>query len=425
MVLGAALIASASAVGAEEAPNGDGAADAESALFEQALFDSVGSPEGGAAPESGTEAAPAPARIDYLVGGTVVAAAKATLSGGADSYLAEADASGKLFAKVAVPDYGALFASYNLTHPFLQAFGGNGTPPAADDPYQPTYELSELHYSFDIAKRLFVRVGNQLISWGPSRIWTPVDFINLKKIDAFADFDSRVGKPGMRLHYLLPKGNLFAFVDFSGLSEDGKYGDPAEDLDAAGRLDFTAGSFEYGVTVYGGTRSSARFGLDASGRLLGSTVYGEAAATASDGDEDAYYRTALGFSRSLDDLKRWTLSAEGFFNSAGEDLTGYSAAEMAVLPAERKASLYQGRWYAYASVSGEEFPFPNITATLTTLANLTDGSYSVKLSGYFEIPRAVPFTLALAYAGGGDEREFTRYGGNGTLALTASTKLEF
>jgi hypothetical protein len=54
-----------------------------------------------------------------------------------------------------------------------------------------------LYYSFDVAKAVFLRIGNQLISWGPSAIWTPVDFINIQRASPLSTLDLRVGKPGM------------------------------------------------------------------------------------------------------------------------------------------------------------------------------------------------------------------------------------
>jgi len=63
---------------------------------------------------------------------------------------------------------------------------------------------------------VFLRLGNQLISWGPSAIWTPVDFINLQRLNPLSPLDLRVGKPGLRIHVPLGISNVFLFGDFSG-----------------------------------------------------------------------------------------------------------------------------------------------------------------------------------------------------------------
>lgn len=406
---------------------------AQDADFEAALFggsdEAVSSETGEASAFDAAIVSDDVARIEYLVGGTVVAKADALFPGGYDSYAIASGLSGKVFAKVSVPDYGALFVAYNASHTFFQGYSGEGTPPAGENLYEPEYDMAELHYSFDVAKVLFIRVGNQLIAWGPSRIWTPVDFINLQKSDAFAELDTRVGKSGLRLHLPLPHGNLFGFADFSGSGLPGDpVGDPVETINLGGRADVTVGSFELGATVYGGYHIAPRVGLDASGRLAGFSVYGEAAFSAPGAAAEAddwTIQAALGLSRPIDDLKRWTLSAEAFYNSRGRDLSGYTAASINLLPAGERTPLYQGEWYAYAAVAADQLLFPELSATLSVIANLSDYSWSAKLAQTYELPRAVPFTLSVSYAGGGEDKEFTRFSGDGAVSITASTRLEF
>jgi len=378
------------------------------------------------------------ARTEYLVGGTVVLQAAASTTAVLDELSALSAVSGKLFAKVSVPDYGALYIAYNASHALFQSYSGEGAAPEASSPYEPAYDLAELHYSFDFGKALFVRLGNQLIAWGPSRIWSPVDFINLQKADAFASLDARVGKPGLRLHVPLPRANAFLFADFASLisssvtSRTGwSAGDPLEAINLGGRFDFTAGPFEFGLTGYGGTNVQARFGLDASGRLLGATVYSEVALRPEYDDYGYSAQASLGFSRPLGELKLWTLSTEGFYNSGGQDLSGYSAGDLAIavnaatLTSDETRSLYQGQFYGYASLSAAELFSPSLTTSASALVNLTELSYRLTLSEAFSFPRAVPFTLSLTYAGGGADKEFIRYAGDQALTVSASTRVEF
>jgi len=381
------------------------------------------------------EASPDAVKTEYLVGGTVVASAGAGFTSALDELTALSTVSGKLFAKVSVPDYGALFIAYNARHSLFQSYSGSGTPPSASNPYVPSYSLAELHYSFDLAKVLFVRLGNQLIAWGPSRIWSPVDFINLEKADAFASLDARAGKPGLRLHLPLPRANAFLFADFADLvTASGSTwtgGDPVETVNLGGRFDFTAGPFEFGLTGYGGKSAQARFGADASGRLLGTTVYGEFALKPGYDDYSYAAQASLGFSRSLGELKLWTLSGEGFYNSAGQDLSGYSAGDLVVavntatLTSDETRALYQGELYAYAALSAAELFSPSLSTTLSGIVNLSDVSFRLTLSEAFSFPRAVPFTLSVTYAGGGADKEFTRYAGDQAVSVSASTRVEF
>lgn len=377
-------------------------------------------------------AAPDAVRTEYLVGGTVIASALSGFSTDFDELYARAAVAGKLFAKVSVPDYGALYIAYNASQALFQAYSGPEGTALASDPYTPSYTLAELHYSFDIDKKLFVRLGNQLIAWGPSRIWSPVDFINLQKADAFAALDVRVGKPGLRLHVPLPRANAFMFADFGSLvsrsassSSGWAAGDPVEAVNLGGRFDFTAGPFEFGLTGYGGMNAQARFGADASGRLLGTTVYGEFALKPGYDDYAYSAQASLGFSRSLGELKLWTLSGEGFYNSAGQDLSGTTAAALRLLPPDQTRALYQGEFYAYAALSAAELFSPSLSTSLSAIVNLSEVSFRLTLSEAFSFPRAVPFTLSLTYDGGGADKEFTRTTGDGALSVQLSTRVEF
>jgi len=415
-----------------DAPSGN-VSDPDIAAFEADLFGDISADDADQTVVSENSPAlldtPEAARTEYLVGGTVVAQAAAYFTTSLDEFTSFSNVSGKLFAKVSVPDYGALYIAYNASHNLFQGYSGPDTPPPASNPYEPAYSLAELHYSFDVAKVLFARIGNQLIAWGPSRIWSPVDFINLEKSDAFAALDSRAGKPGLRLHLPLSGSNAFLFADFSGLVQEGTIGwiggDPLEAVNLAGRFDFTAGPFEIGITAYGGKNAQARIGLDASGRLFGTTVYGEYALQPEYDDYLYSMQASIGFSRTLGELKLWTLSAEGFYNSSGQDLTGYSAFSIMSLPLAERTPLYQGKLYAYAALAASELFSPSLSTTLSVISNLSDYSYSIKLAESFSFPRAVPFSLSVSYSGGGEEKEFTRYSGEGAMSVSVSTRLEF
>ncbi len=365
------------------------------------------------------------ARTQYLVGGTVLVSADGTMLGDGDGYSVSSGASGKLFAKVSVPDYGALYIAYNIAHVFFQGaeVDGQSTPPSKLA--EPSYTLSELHYSFDIDKKVFIRLGNQLIAWGPSRIWTPVDFINLDKANALSDIDVRAGKPSLRIHVPFNKSNIFLFSDFSSLQPNGFYGDPVERVKFGGRFDFTAGDFEFGATSYGGMESQVRFGLDASGRLFGMTIYGEGAYAPEYDNYSASFLASLGFFRSLGELKRWTVSSETFYNSRGKDLSGYDAVRIKTLSKDETTPLYQGELYTYLALSADKLFSDSLSTTVSAIVNFSDASYTIKLAEGVAFPRAVPFTASISYVGGGKNKEFTRFVSDGALSLSLTTRIEF
>jgi hypothetical protein len=366
-----------------------------------------------------SDSAPA-AKTEYLVGGSALVSASAYAPLGKEGYAASSAASGKVFGKVSVPDYGSLYASYAIYQAFLSTRSGEGSPYAAPpaDLKNATYVMPELHYSFDVGKKAFVRIGKQLLAWGPSRVWSPADFVNARHADFFAPIDLREGKPGLRLHVPLGPANAFAFADFSRTSSPEGVGDFADRTSYAARLDAPIGGFELGLSGLAGKETQGRAGFDFSGHLLGSAVYGELALAPAYSDYERLLQASLGASRTLGDLKRWTIAAEGFYNSAGEDLTG-DAAAMSADP------LYSGTWYAYASLSAKELISIDVDAALSALANFTDGSYMVKLAWDFSFPKSPPFSFALAYYGGGEGKELTYVPGDRSLAATLQTRIEF
>jgi hypothetical protein len=201
----------------------------------------------GLAPDS----APKP-KAEYLVGGSALVSVDAYFPLAARGYAATSSASGKVFGKVTVPDYGTLYASYAIYQPFLSSLSGAGPTYAAPDVDLdlPTYVLPELYYSFDLGKRLFVRLGKQLLAWGPSRVWSPVDFVNARRADFFAPIDLREGKPGLRLLAPLGPANVLLFADSSRSSSASGSGsrDLAEATVLDGRVDAAIGGFELGLS---------------------------------------------------------------------------------------------------------------------------------------------------------------------------------
>jgi len=363
--------------------------------------------------------APKP-RTEYLLGGSALISANAYVPAAMDGYAAASTASGKVFGKVAAPDYGSLYISYAISQPFLSSLSGSGSPYAAPaaDLSEATYSMPELYYSFDAGKAVFVRLGKQLVAWGPSRVWSPVDFVNSSRADFFAPLDLREGKSGLKV--LLPFGGADAvlFADLSAVSSTRGPRDLSESAALDGRIDAPVGGFELGLAGRAGREVQGAGGLDFSGDFLGSAVYGELALAPGYGSYEALAQASLGFSRALGDLRRWILSAEGFYNSRGRDLTDD-------VDAMASAPLYSGAWYAYAAAEARDLVPGKAAATASALANISDGSYMAKLAWDFDLPGAPPFTASVAYYGGGGAKELTYFPGDKSIALGLQTRIDF
>jgi len=366
-------------------------------------------------------------KLEYLVGGVFLADSSLATTSSFESYTASGAFSGKVFVRLTVPRYGSLYLSYILQHAIYQGESGSFTfPLTAQDLFTNTFTLSEFHLSFDLAKVLFFRLGNQLVAWGPSTIWTPVDFINLQKINPLASVDLRVGKPSLRVHLPMKSSNLFLFTDFSGTVTDTGSGLIVNDLwkttNFGLRGDLTVLGFEFGLTGYLGYSIQNRYGFDFSGRVLATDVYGELALYFPYGAYEFSYAYSLGFQRNLGELKKWTLQGEFFFNSTGaRDESGYAA----LIAAQRFVPLYVGQMYAYLGLSKQDLIGTFLDATLYGVVNISDRSYTVTLKSTFDIVKFIPFSLYLAYSGGGTGKEFTIFSGDNALSATLEVRFEF
>jgi hypothetical protein len=363
-------------------------------------------------------------KLEYLVGGTFLWNNTAVATDRFDGYTAAGAFSGKAFVRLNVPTYGSLYLGYILSHTLYQGDGGelnSGLP--GSDLFENAFALSEFYLSFDLGKRVFFRVGNQLLAWGPSFIWTPVDFVNRERLDPLASVDLRAGKPGLRIHVPLRNSNVFLFADFSRTVDPDSLEvyDLARTTALAARWDLTALGFEFGLSGYFGYELPARFGLDLSGRLLGFDVYGEAALTADFASEAEDYAASVGLQRSFGELKDWSLQAEAFYQSAGQpDQSGYAA-----LPPAEFTPLYLGRWYAYAALGKKNLFADFLDATLSGLLNISDLSYTARLAAAFDPPGLIPFTFTLSYLGGGAGKEFTWYTEGDAFSASLEVRFEF
>jgi hypothetical protein len=369
------------------------------------------------------------AKLEYLFGGSFLSDNYLYTSMDFAGYALGGRFSGKAFTKVTVPDYGILYLGYNFSHNVYQGIGGTAPGGAgsflslsAGDLYGTTFSLSEFHISFDMARTVFVRVGNQLIAWGPSVIWTPVDFINLQRVNPLSSLDLRVGKPGLRIHVPLGTSNVFLFGDFSGMvTPAGVVQDPLKATNAAARWDITLLGYELALTGFWGA-SNQNYGFDFSGRALGFDVYGELAAALPYDASSLTFASSIGFQRALGELSYWSIQGEFFYNDAGTtDASTYPA----MITARTFIPFYVGKFYAYAGVTRSHLFIDGVSASLSGFGNFSDSSFLLRLSTTIDLPKLVPFTFAVSYAGGGANREFTYFVGNNSLSADLQVRFSF
>ena len=353
-----------------------------------------------------------------------------------ETYTMSSQFYGKVFAKAAYPDIVSVFVSYNFSIPLFQYTGNT----AAYTGYPPSTlyaELSELFMSFDVYKAVFFRLGYQLIAWGPSFFWTPVDFINRDKQDPLAQLDLRTGKPGAKITVPFTGSNLVLFFDFSRSIDDNSTTASIADRTMAGaRFDTVLLGYELGLSTYFGNGLTTLWGLDFSGVLFRADFYGEVAvsqgsnvqkarASAVPGTYELYYpqdivvATSLGLSKSFGEFKRWTVRGEAYFNSNGY---GTDAPYSYLLVQDLYSPLYMGMLYGYLAVTKDDLFTEEIRGTFALLMNMLDPSFDLSGTLAFDIPNLIPFDVRLSFAGGDENREFTFFNGQ-ALTLSVYTKI--
>jgi hypothetical protein len=366
-------------------------------------------------------------KLQYLPGIFFVADESGYYFPASGTYGSDARFYGKAFVKVSKADIGALYAGCNYNY-FLYAASSNETFRAfyqlqSPNPTQLSASLSELHFSFDIKKTVFVRLGDQLISWGSTYFWTPEDFINQQKAQAtiLSVVDIRSGKPGVRIHVPLKNANIILFTDFSSVVKNGVPGGLAQNVGQAWRIDGTIGGVNIGTVGYVSKNNPAKIGFDATGNLLGADLYGELALTFTNSERSAPdYALSAGASRAFGQEKTWTARAEVYYNS-----TGYKDTDLSLLAPGAFTPFYSGRYYAYAELTTTKLVTSILGASLFGFANLGDLSYSSTLQFNLDFPGVLPFSVFARYYGGKKNREFTTAFGGDALQFGLRIHGEF
>jgi hypothetical protein len=315
---------------------------------------------------------------------------------------------GKPFAKLSRDDIGALFLSTSFNY-FLLASSNSELLKRyyrlqAADPSKVELKLSEFHLSFDINKKVFIRIGNQLISWGASYFWSPEDFINRQKnqLSALSAVDIRTGKPGIRIHIPFEKANLFFFTDFSKVTSNGSVNSFAKNIGQAWRFDATIANVNVGTVGYVSADNPMRIGLDATGNVLSADVYGEFALTYNNDSEQTAPSFSAGFSKVFGQEKTWTFRSEVYYND-----TGYGDTAVSSLRTGEFTPLYSGRFYVFTELTTSKLFTSMISSSLLYYMNCIDRSFSSTLLFTFDFPKVLPFTIYLRANGGRLDREFT------------------
>ncbi len=136
---------------------------------------------------------------------------------------------------------------------------------SAKDPFGGTRSktrvlLDQLWLKTDIARRVFLTLGQERIKWGTGRLWNPNDFLNARRKDPLTLFDERTGVPMLKVHIPYETLNFYLvglLGEASTLKEPG----------AAFRFEGAFSSAELAISGVVGKNRKTAFGVDISTAL--------------------------------------------------------------------------------------------------------------------------------------------------------------
>ena len=368
----------------------------DDAIFADGAFDTAVS-TGQAASET--------SKLNWLGGMTLVSDTAANWLLVSDAYALRSGLSGKAFLKATLPDIASFYVSYDFSQLLTAVSNDNNFQTwwtlSGQNLTVPLFNLSEMYVSFDIGKLVFIRAGNQLLSWGASYFWSPADFVNFQPLDALAALDTRAGKSGVRVHVPFGFANVFMFTDLSEtVSALGKSSDISKTVVFDFRADATFLGFNSGVVGSFGPSAPPRLGFTTTGNLLGFDLWGEYGAVLPIDDHVYSWALSAGLGKTLGQNQEWDIKGEFFTQSDGHD--------DAVLTRSTAFTPYRlGKYYGFLSVADTKLFGSDNTLGISGVMNFSDLSWTAAVNFGLRLPRLIPIDLSVRYNGGADNREFT------------------
>jgi len=131
--------------------------------------------------------------------------------------------------------------------------------------------LREMFVDGNIKKKVYLRLGKQVLQWGRCTLWNPTDLINVEKKLFIQKIGYREGAYGIKMH--IPFGtsyNVYAFLDSKNASS-------VDSLAYAGKFEFLLGGTEMAFSAWDKKYLHPVFGYDVSTRFAGVDLSGELA----------------------------------------------------------------------------------------------------------------------------------------------------
>lgn len=246
-------------------------------------------------------------------------------------------------------------------------------------------QLNELWLAFDIARFMFVTLGQKRVLTGTTRFWNPIDVINEQRRPVFNLFDQRNGVPMVKLHVPVESlgWNFYAIGVMDEVDSLNKAG-------VFGRAEFVVSTVEFGLI--GAYRESffPVVGADISAGIWNFDLAGEMTLKFDEQfDNNVSLRTTAGLAYNIAvfDEDMLIIGTEYFYNQQGSADT-----DVLGLLTGTAQFFYTGRHYGavYATLPGPA-RLDDWTFTVSSVGNFSDHSFiarfdvSVRLLTYLNL----------------------------------------
>ncbi len=308
-----------------------------------------------------------------------------------------------------------------------------------------TWGMKELFVDLNVEKRVFFRVGKQVLQWGRGYLWNPTDLVNVEKKSFTNLFATCEGNYGFKMQ--IPFGTLFNIYAYAKL---GKETLPT-DLAFSTKVEVLVGNTEIALSTRVKRGDHPVFGVDFSSAFFGWDIYGEASLADWDGNQHLRFvqtnvimgsltnqmelaqsfeltngwipKVSLGVSRSFDLLDvqdRLSLTLEGFYNGAGyTNLTlDTTNRQLAFFGGGYYHAGEYGQWYGACFLTVRQLGLSELSGNLNAIVNLSDNSALISLGLTYTPVDHFTLSFSLNGAVGEENREYTFYGNglNGNLS---------
>jgi hypothetical protein len=309
------------------------------------------------------------------------------------------------------------------------------------------FSINEIFADINFGKRVYLRLGKQVLKWGVGYLWTPTDMINIEKKNILDSSQVRQGAYGVKIHVPFgTRANIYSFIDMNKVTH-------VIDIAMANKVEVLLGNTEMALSILLKHKNVPVYGYDITTRVLGIDLHGEASLSYGDNSRRmrvypwyllsassslpagmAYllpdrasimdYRVhgkwipkaSAGFGRGfevLDVKDRIRFDVELFYNHAGYNAYLFEKDIYTVsyfLSKGLYEAHYYGKYYAGMFITIRQMFVEELSSMLQCVVNIGDQSSVV--SGMLTYAPFYDLTLNLMVNGfvGKTNREYTVYG---------------